>query len=160
MSQKGSGLARLMGRLSLLDVNADALAERLEIAMADLDNEMATTSQIIGTVENSVNDLRSVNALYSNGAPSPTPGSPGPSQGIRARRMQELGLLDVLHPDELSPQALTAWLAREPGAPPPTRGRVDLGGLTRIPGLLAELLGVPAGAVQPAGSAAAEVGLT
>src|SRR5437763_1626152 len=68
-----------------------------------------------------------------------------PEQGIRARRMQELGLLDVLHPDELSPQALTAWLAREPGAPPPTRGRVDLGGLTRIPDRLAELLGVPKG---------------
>src|SRR5947209_6250469 len=29
-----------------------------------------------------------------------------PEQGIRSRRMQELGLLDVLHPDDLSPQAL------------------------------------------------------
>ena len=83
-----------------------------------------------------------------------------PEQGIRARRMQELGLLDVLHPDELSPQALTEWLARDPAPPPPPRGRVDLGGLTRIPGLLAELLGVPAGPLQPAASAAAEVGLT
>src|SRR5436309_2819081 len=81
-----------------------------------------------------------------------------PEQGIRARRMQELGLLDVLHPDDLTPQALTEWLARDPGPPPPTRGRVDLGGLTRIPGLLAELLGVPAGPLQPA-AAAAEVGL-
>ena len=83
-----------------------------------------------------------------------------PEQGIRARRMQELGLLDVLHPDELSPQALTEWLARDPAPPPPPRGRVDLGGLTRIPGLLAELLGVPAGPLQPAASAAAGVGLT
>ena len=83
-----------------------------------------------------------------------------PEQGIRARRMQELGLLDVLHPDELSPQALTEWLARDPAPPPPPRGRVDLGGLTRIPGLLAELLGVPAGPLQPAASAAAEMGLT
>src|SRR5947207_1803819 len=83
-----------------------------------------------------------------------------PEQGIRARRMQELGLLDVLHPDHLTPQALSEWLSRDSGPPPPTRARVDLGGLTRIPGLLAELLGVPAGAVQPAGSATAEVGLT
>jgi len=83
-----------------------------------------------------------------------------PEQGIRARRMQELGLLDVLHPDELSPQALTEWLARDPAPPPPPRGRVDLGGLTRIPGLLAELLGVPAGPLQPAASAAEAVGLT
>ena len=83
-----------------------------------------------------------------------------PEQGIRARRMQELGLLDVLHPDELSPQALTEWLARDPAPPPPPRGRVDLGGLTRIPGLLAELLGVPSGPLQPAAPATAEVGLT
>ena len=83
-----------------------------------------------------------------------------PEQGIRARRMQELGLLEVLHPDELSPQALTEWLARDPAPPPPPRGRVDLGGLTRIPGLLAELLGVPAGPLQPAAPATAEVGLT
>src|ERR1700704_3896179 len=74
-----------------------------------------------------------------------------PEQGIRARRMQELGLLDVLHPDDLSPQALADWLARDPGPLPSTGGRVDLGGLTRIPGLLAELLGVPAGPLQPAG---------
>jgi hypothetical protein len=77
MSQKGSGLARLMGGLKSLD--ADALAERLEAAMANLQGEMATTTQIVGNVEASVNDLRSVNALYSNGAPSPTPGSSGPS---------------------------------------------------------------------------------
>jgi len=86
-----------------------------------------------------------------------------PEQGIRARRMQELGLLDVLHPDDLSPQALAEWLARDPGPRPATGGRVDLGGLIRIPGLLAELLGVPAGPLQPAAPAApagAEVGLT
>jgi len=65
---------------------------------------------------------------------------PEPEQWIRAQRMRELGLLDVLHPDELSPRALTDWLARDLGPPPATRIRIDLGGLTRIPGLLAELL--------------------
>src|SRR4029077_10511620 len=79
MSQKGSGLARLMGGLQALDSDADALATRLEAAIANLQGEMATTTQIVGNVENSVNDLRSVNALYSNGSPSPTPGSSGPS---------------------------------------------------------------------------------
>src|SRR5262249_60454665 len=79
MSQKGSGLARLMGGLKSLDADADTLATRLEAAMASLQGEMATTTQIVGNVEASVNDLRSVNALYSNGAPSPTPGSSGPS---------------------------------------------------------------------------------
>jgi hypothetical protein len=81
MSQKGSGLARLMGGLRSLDADADALAGRLETAMTNLSAEMATTTQIVGNVESSVNDLRTVNALYSNGAPSPTPGSSGSSQG-------------------------------------------------------------------------------
>jgi len=81
MSQKGSGLARLMGGLRSLDSDADALASRLEAAMANLSTEMATTTQIIGNVEASVNDLRTVNALYSNGQPSHTPGSYEPSQG-------------------------------------------------------------------------------
>ncbi len=68
---------------------------------------------------------------------------PEPEQWIRAQRLRDLGLVDVLHPDDLSPRALSEWLARDLGAPPASRSRVDVGGLTRIPGLLAELLGVP-----------------
>jgi hypothetical protein len=79
MSQKGSGLARLMGGLKSLDAGADALATRLEAAMTSLQSEMATTTQIVGNVEASVTDLRAVNALYSNGGP-PLPTSAG-SQG-------------------------------------------------------------------------------
>jgi len=67
---------------------------------------------------------------------------PEPEQWIRARRLQELGLIDMLHPETLTARALTEWLARDLG-PPPSRTRIDLGGLSRIPGLLAELLGVP-----------------
>jgi len=67
--------------------------------------------------------------------------NPKPEQWIRAERMRQLGLIDVLHPDKLSPRALTEWLARELGPPPPSRSRVDFGGLNRIPDLLAELLG-------------------
>ncbi len=85
---------------------------------------------------------------------------PEPEQWIRAERLRHMGLVDVLHPDQLDPAALTAWLARDLGPPPASRSRIDLGGLTRIPGLLAELLGVPAGPLQPAASATAEMGLT
>ncbi len=74
---------------------------------------------------------------------------PEPEQWIRAQRLRDLALLDVLHPAELSPRALTEWLARDLGPPPPSRSRVDLGGLTRIPGLLAELLGRSVPAAQP-----------
>ena len=71
---------------------------------------------------------------------------PEPEQWIRAERLRDLGLVDVLHPNDLTPRALSEWLARDLGAPPASRSRVDVGGLTRIPRLLAELLGVPLGA--------------
>jgi hypothetical protein len=69
MSQKGSGLARLMGGLKNLDASADALATRLETAMSGLQAEMTTTAQIVANVESSVGDLRAINAQYSNGGP-------------------------------------------------------------------------------------------
>jgi predicted glycosyltransferase len=65
---------------------------------------------------------------------------PEPEQWIRAQRLRDLGLIEVLHPDDLSPGALSEWLARDLGAPPASRSRVDVGGLTRIPTLLGELL--------------------
>src|SRR6266446_5651556 len=76
---------------------------------------------------------------------------PKPEQWIRAERMRELGLVDVLHPDQLSARALTQWLARDLGPPPASRSRVDFGGLKHIPELLAELLGAePSLPEQPA----------
>jgi len=71
---------------------------------------------------------------------------PGSEQWIRAQRMRDLGLVEVLHPDRLDPRALSEWLARDLGPPPASRSRVDVDGLTRIPGMLAELLGITAGA--------------
>ncbi|PYV40848.1 MAG: glycosyltransferase, partial [Acidobacteria bacterium] len=70
--------------------------------------------------------------------------SPKPEQLIRAQRLRDLGLIDMLHPDKLSPQAITDWLARDLGQPPPSRTLVDFGGLNRIPDLLAALLEAPA----------------
>ena len=72
---------------------------------------------------------------------------PEPEQWIRAERLRDMGLVDVLHPDQLDPRALTQWLARDLGPPPASRSRIDLGALTRIPGLLAELLGAELPAV-------------
>lgn len=66
---------------------------------------------------------------------------PEPEQWIRAERLRDLGLVAVLHPDQLDPRALSQWMARDLGPPPASRSRIDLGGLTRIPGLLAEVLG-------------------
>lgn len=65
---------------------------------------------------------------------------PRREQWIRAERLHALGLLDVLHPDAISPRALTAWLRRDLGAPPQVRERIDLNGLARLPDLLADVL--------------------
>jgi len=67
---------------------------------------------------------------------------PEPEQWIRAQRLRDLGLVEVLHPAQLTARALTEWLARDPGPALSSRSQVDLGGLTRIPTLTAELLGV------------------
>jgi predicted glycosyltransferase len=68
---------------------------------------------------------------------------PRREQLIRAERLRDLGLLDLLHPQCLSPRALTEWLARGPTPRPPSRERIDLNGLTNLPPLLAELLEAP-----------------
>lgn len=65
---------------------------------------------------------------------------PRTEQLIRAERLRELGLLDVLHPDEVHPDALAQWLARDFGPPPRARGRIDLNGLVRLPRLLEAVL--------------------
>jgi predicted glycosyltransferase len=75
---------------------------------------------------------------------------PRQEQLIRAERMRGLGLLDLLHPDALCPRALSAWLAQDLGPPPRARERIDLNGLDKLPGLLAELLGAaPASGRHP-----------
>jgi predicted glycosyltransferase len=68
---------------------------------------------------------------------------PRREQLIRAERLRDLGMLDVLHPDDLSPRALTEWLARDVGSPPATRDRIDLNGLERLPHLLEDMLASP-----------------
>jgi len=74
--------------------------------------------------------------------------SPKPEQLIRAERMRDLGLIDMVHPDQLNPRALTRWLARDLGPPPACRSRIDFNGLTRIPHLLADVLEAPAGSTR------------
>jgi predicted glycosyltransferase len=66
--------------------------------------------------------------------------APRREQLIRAERLEALGLVDVLHPAELTPRALSDWLALSRTPPPPARQRVDLDGLTRVPRFLKELL--------------------
>jgi predicted glycosyltransferase len=57
--------------------------------------------------------------------------TPRQEQWIRATRLRELGLIDVLHPTELSPAAISAWLRSEQPARQPDE-LIDLGGLSRV----------------------------
>jgi predicted glycosyltransferase len=61
-------------------------------------------------------------------------------QLIRAERLQELGVLEMLHPDDLSPAALTAWLARAPRRTDASRSLVSLDGLALLPRLVQQLV--------------------
>ena len=65
---------------------------------------------------------------------------PRQEQLIRAERLHALGLVDMLHPDDLTPHALSAWLARRPGSVRRARDHIDLNGLSRLPRLLKHLL--------------------
>ncbi|MEA5565129.1 glycosyltransferase family protein [Anabaena sp. UHCC 0399] len=64
---------------------------------------------------------------------------PRKEQLIRAERLKELGLIDFLHPDQLTSAALTNWLKLDI-EPPPVRKFLDLKGLTRIPQFVNEIL--------------------
>ncbi|HIK07850.1 MAG TPA: glycosyltransferase [Trichormus sp. M33_DOE_039] len=64
---------------------------------------------------------------------------PRKEQLIRAERLQALGLIDILHPHQLIPAAISDWL-RQDIELPPVRNFVDLKGLTRIPQFIDEIL--------------------
>jgi predicted glycosyltransferase len=74
--------------------------------------------------------------------------APRREQLIRAERLRDIGLLDLLHPDLLSSAAITTWLATDR---PPPRGRdlIAFDGLARLPALLGELLAAPRAAASP-----------
>ncbi len=65
---------------------------------------------------------------------------PRHEQQLRAERLRGLGLLDVLHPDQVSPAAVADWLARDLGEPRRVRDVLDFDGTVRLPQLLQEVL--------------------
>jgi predicted glycosyltransferase len=75
---------------------------------------------------------------------------PRREQLVRAERLQALGLLELVHPDALTPEALGAWLARDV-APPEAHALLDFGAMNRIPEALNDLLSaavIPANVVK------------
>lgn len=78
---------------------------------------------------------------------------PRQEQWIRAERMRERALLDVQHPDSLSPESLSMWMASTDSCTRDLRAtafRFD--GLRRIPELAQDLLAPAAHAKEAAGA--------
>ena len=66
--------------------------------------------------------------------------SPRTEQLIRADRFAQLGLIDVLHPDDASPQAISDWFGRAPASSAKARQTIDFAGLDRLPLLIDDLV--------------------
>lgn len=66
--------------------------------------------------------------------------SPREEQLVRAKRLRDMGLVDMMHPRELNCKSLAHWLHKEIQAPSRVRERINLAGLERLPQLLANLV--------------------
>jgi predicted glycosyltransferase len=67
--------------------------------------------------------------------------SPRKEQWIRAQCLKQNGLLDVVHPDDLTPSMLRAWFEKEVQAPRVHPEVIDFAGLERVTQLVAGLVG-------------------
>lgn len=67
--------------------------------------------------------------------------TPRREQLIRAERLRDRGVLDMLHPAQVTPSVLSDWLARDVPRPTGARDTIDMNGVHHLPGLLEELLG-------------------
>ncbi|HHN79104.1 MAG TPA: glycosyltransferase [Phycisphaerales bacterium] len=66
--------------------------------------------------------------------------SPRREQIIRAERFEALGLLDMLPPDDLTAEALSAWIDADEGPVRAAQHVIDFGGVRRLPRMLNEAL--------------------
>jgi len=65
---------------------------------------------------------------------------PRREQLLRAERLRDLGLIDMLHPDHLSPDAIEAWLEEDTGVRTSAESCLSFSGSNRLGQLLDELL--------------------
>ncbi len=65
---------------------------------------------------------------------------PREEQLVRAAKMEHMGLLEMLHPAQLTAAAISEWLAAPRCVQADLRNRIQLNGLDQLPRLLAELL--------------------
>lgn len=76
---------------------------------------------------------------------------PRQEQLIRAERLNALGLIDLVHPDQLCAAAIRRWIVSEPSGDRPAAAEViSLDGLSRVDRYASELIGAGHGAGQHA----------
>src|SRR3989441_3732264 len=68
---------------------------------------------------------------------------PRTEQLIRAARFAALGLTDMLHPSDLTPEAISAWLTAKAARRSAPEEVMDFSGVRRLRGLLEEVLAAP-----------------
>ena len=78
---------------------------------------------------------------------------PRREQLIRAELFQKMELIDMLHPDAVSPHAISQWLKQDAGPLPNAGDRIDFKALDRLPNLLEELLQNESARAEPGLSA-------
>ncbi len=66
--------------------------------------------------------------------------TPRTEQLIRAERLAQLGLIDFLHPEQVTVEALNHWLANSHAGPQPARDLLDMDGLSNVCRLTANLV--------------------
>jgi predicted glycosyltransferase len=54
--------------------------------------------------------------------------------------LHDLGYIEMLHPDSLTPLALSEWMSRSLAAPPSVQSRFNWDGLKNLPRLMDELM--------------------
>ena len=57
---------------------------------------------------------------------------PGREQWIRAQRLHQLGLVEILHPSLVNPESLSRWLALDVPSPSRIQERIDMQGTSRL----------------------------
>jgi len=66
---------------------------------------------------------------------------PRREQLIRASRLRDLGIADLVHPDQLTPGAIEQWTRRVDVPHPSSGPPIDLEGLSRVRQLAIQLVG-------------------
>lgn len=121
-----------------MDPEKTALLERIAATRTDLEilGFVAEPTRLLRNARRVVamGGYNTVNEVLAFGRPTLIVPRVRPrlEQIVRAERLEALGYVDMLHPDDLAPQAVTQWLAKPDEQLPHADQPIDLTGLNRL----------------------------